>query len=413
MAPRLLFVVNNPAFFLSHRLPVARAARAEGYDVHLATPPGPSTPAVRAAGIEWHPIRLARAGRDPRSELSSMADLYRLYRRLSPNIVHHVTPKPVLYGTPMARLAGVHAVVNAISGMGHVFADRDGRGRRVLRRAVGAGYRAALQHPHMRVIFQNRDARSDFLARGWVRASEVVMIRGSGVDVAEFAPPAAPPQGPPVVVLPARMLRTKGVGEFVEAARALRAQGVGARFVLVGDPDPGNPASIPELQLRAWEAEGVVEYWGHRCDMPAVFAGAHVACLPSYLEGLPKALIEAAACGLPIVTTDVPGCREVVDQGRNGLLVPCADSAALAHALRNLVSDEALRRRMGAASRARAVEEFSVSQVVEAHLRVYDEMLGGAARGAPRRAGYGVAAAEPRAVRGAAAAGLSRAHPLD
>jgi glycosyltransferase involved in cell wall biosynthesis len=367
-------VVNNPAFFLSHRLPVARAAKEAGYDVHLATPPGDAVGEVLAAGIEWHPIRLGRSSQDPRSELASMADLYRLYSRLAPGIVHHVTPKPVLYGTPMARRAGVRAVVNAISGMGHVFADREGRRRQTLKAAVSVGYRLALRHPRMRVIFQNGNARSEFLSRGWVRPHEAVLIRGSGVDVAEFTPAPAPPPGVPLTVLPARMLRTKGVVEFVEAARMLKAQGVAARFALIGDPDPGNPADIPAEQLKAWEAEGVVEHWGHRRDMHAVLAGAHVACLPSYLEGLPKALIEAAACGLPIVTTDVPGCREVVTHGGNGLLVPAADAPALAAALRRLIGDEKLRGEMGRAGRARAVAEFSLDSVIAAHLGLYAEL---------------------------------------
>jgi glycosyltransferase involved in cell wall biosynthesis len=207
-----------------------------------------------------------------------------------------------------------------------------------------------------------------------VREHEAVLIRGSGVDPARFAPADEPPSGPPIVVLPARMLRTKGVTEFVEAARILRGNGAEARFVLVGDPDPGNPASIPEPELRAWAAEGCVEYWGHRADMPAVLAAASIVCLPSYLEGLPKALVEAAACGLPIVTTDVPGCRDVVRDGCNGLVVPVGNARSLAEALARLIRDPILRRRLGAAGRARAVEEFSLQQVVDAHLRVYAEL---------------------------------------
>ena len=375
MAPRLLFVVNNPAFFLSHRLPVAEAALSRGYHVHLATPPGDSVGRVRAAGIEWHSIRLGRATKGPATEAATLRDLFALYRRVRPALVHHVTPKPVLYGTPVARAAGVPAVVNAISGMGHVFAD-SGAAARLLRAGVMAGYRLALRHPRMRVIFQNDDQRAQFLARRWVRPDEAVLIRGSGVDTTRFVPPAAPRDGVPLVMLAARMLWTKGVREFADAARELRARAVRARFALVGDPDAGNPASIPAAQLRAWEAEGLLEYWGHREDMSTVLSAAHIFCLPSYLEGLSKSLIEAAAAGLPIVTTNVPGCRDVVTEGVNGLVVPPADPRSLASALARLIDDGALRERMGAASRQRAEREFSLDQVVDAHLRLYAELTG-------------------------------------
>jgi glycosyltransferase involved in cell wall biosynthesis len=372
---RILFVVNDPGFFVSHRLPIAEAALKQGYDVHLATPPGASVAGVEGAGITWHPIRLARSSTRPRTELATLADLHTLYRRLRPALVHHVTPKPVLYGTLAARVARVPAVVNAISGMGHVFADR-GRTTRVLRTGVMAGYRLALRHRRMRVIFQNDDQRAQFIARGWVRPAEAVLIRGSGVDTAQFRPADTQNTGVPVVLLAARMLRTKGVTEFVDAAEQLHRSGVHARFVLVGEPDVGNPASIPLGQLQRWHEQGVVEYWGRRDEMPAVLRSADVFCLPSYLEGLSKSLIEAAATGLPIVTTDVPGCRDVAGNGINGLLVPPADAAALSSALRRLVTDPSLRALFGARGRELALREFGLERVVGQHLALYRELLG-------------------------------------
>lgn len=372
---RILFVVNDAAFFVSHRLPIAEAASAAGYDVHVATPPGNSVARVTSAGMAWHPIRLARASTRPGTEIGTLSDLHSLYRHLRPQLVHHVTPKPVLYGTLAARLARVPAVVNAISGMGHVFADR-GRRTRLLRTGVMTGYRLALRHPCMRVIFQNDDQRQQFVTRRWVRPQEAVIIRGSGVDTAIFHPASASTSDVPLVLLAARMLRTKGVTEFVDAARQLRRSGARARFVLVGEPDAGNPASIAHEQLRAWSDEGVVEYWGRRDDMPAVLRDADVFCLPSYLEGLSKSLIEAAASGLPIVTTDVPGCRDVAADGINGLLVPPADASALASAIARLTTDARLRAELGQHGRDRALREFSIERVVAEHLAVYRELLG-------------------------------------
>jgi glycosyltransferase involved in cell wall biosynthesis len=369
---RLLIAVNNPGFFLSHRLPVAVAARRAGFDVHVATPDGPAVPAIRDAGLEWHPIHLSRSGTRPLEESRSVHELWQLYRRLRPDVAHHVTPKVVLYGTTAARLARVPGVVNAISGLGHAFAGT-GSAISPLRMAASTGYRLLLRHPRMRVIFQNEDHRRLFVAHRWIRDDEAVLIRGSGVDTAVFAPRERE-SARPLVVLAARMLRTKGVGEFVEAARLLHDRGVAARFALVGSPDPGNPATVTEAELREWSGEGVVEHWGFRNDMARVYAEADVACLPSYTEGMPKSLIEAAACGLPIVATDEPGCRGVVRDGENGLLVPVGAVPELAAALERLIADPALRARLGAAGRALAVSEFDIEHVVAAHLAVYDAL---------------------------------------
>jgi glycosyltransferase involved in cell wall biosynthesis len=224
-----------------------------------------------------------------------------------------------------------------------------------------------LRHPRWRVILQNRDDAEH------LGASDAVVIPGSGVDLAEYAP-APEPAGIPLVVLPSRMLRDKGVHEFVEAARALKRAGVAARFALVGAPDPENPASIAEAHLNAWAREGAVEWWGWREDMAAVFRESAVVCLPSWREGLPKVLAEAAAAGRPIVTCDVPGCREVVRDGENGFLVPPRRPDALAVALGKLVQDAALRKALGEAGRRRA-QAFSVETVVEQTLKVYRELL--------------------------------------
>ncbi|MFQ6708018.1 glycosyltransferase family 4 protein, partial [Bordetella pertussis] len=331
---RLLFVVNNPAFFLSHRLPLAEAARADGYEVHVATMDGPSVPDIVARGFAHHVIPMTRSGKQPLQELRSVWALVRLFRRLRPGLVHLVTIKPVLYGGIAARLAGVPAMVAAISGLGFVFVA-GGLKARLLRAAVGRLYRLALGHRNSRIVFQNTADR-DVLARlGAVRAEQVVMIRGSGVDLGQYRV-VPEPAAPVTALMAARLLRDKGVREFVEAARLLRQRGLSVRMQLAGGVDPGNPASITPEQAAQWQDEGCVEVLGERKDIAALYGAAHMAVLPSYREGLPKSLLEAAACGRAVVTTDVPGCRDAIDPDVTGLLVPPRDAPALADAIARL-----------------------------------------------------------------------------
>lgn len=372
--PRLLFVVNDPSFFLSHRLPLALAARRAGADVHVATQSGPAAEQIAAEGLPFHGVPINRSGVGLLGELQSLLALIRLYRAVRPDIVHHVTIKPVLYGSIAARLARTPGVVNAITGLGYVFAAKGTRAE-LLRALVKRMYKSAFDHPRNRVIFQNPDDRSRFLAAGLLRECTAVLIRGSGVSLEHF-PLTREQKSAPVVILASRMLWHKGVGEFVEAARRLRNAHVGARFVLVGDTDSGNPSAIPRSQLEMWHAEGVIEWWGHRNDMPRVFAQSHIVCLASeYGEGVPKVLIEAAASGRPIVTTDSPGCREIVRHGVNGLLVPIRDTARLAGAIHQLIEAPKLRREMGLRGREIVEAEFSVEQVVRETLAVYRELL--------------------------------------
>jgi glycosyltransferase involved in cell wall biosynthesis len=374
-SPRLLFVVNQTEFFLSHRLPFALEAKRHGYDVHIATPVSLGLAVIQEAGLTHHAVAFSRKGMRPFAELATLRALFRLYRKLSPDIVHHVTIKPVIYGSVVARLTGVPAVVNAVSGLGYVFISQ-GRKATFLRRVVRWAYRFALNHPNSRVIFQNNDDLTLFTSDNLVRPQQAMLVKGSGVDLQRFTPKEQP-KGPPVVLFASRLLRDKGVCEFVDAARALQSDGVEVRFVLVGDIDPGNPASLSTETVKGWHQEGVIEWWGQREDMPAVFAQTHIVCLPSYREGLPKVLIEAAACGRPIVTTDVPGCREIGRHNDNGLLVPARDSTTLASALRQLIADPALRDRMGRRGREIAAQEFGLERVVAETLAVYRTLLVG------------------------------------
>jgi len=371
---KLLLLVNDAGFFLSHRLPLALGAQAAGMEVIIATAADPLAEQVRASGLQFAPLPLSRSGRNPLQEARLFAALLALYRRHRPDVAHHVTIKPVLYGGLAARLLRLPAVVSAVSGLGYVFISQ-GRLAALRRRAVVSLYRLALGGAGHRVIFQNPDDRAAFESASLLRSGSAVLLPGgSGVDLRRFRPQPEP-DGDVLVVLPARMLWDKGVGEFVEAARILRGRGIKARFQLAGGFDPANPAAIAEAQLRAWQAEGVIEWLGHCSDMPAVYAGANIVCLPSYREGLPKALIEAAACGRALVATDVPGCREICRHQVNGLLAPVREAAGLAGALGRLIEDTALRASYGLAGRRIAEAEYGVDAVVARTLDLYRDLL--------------------------------------
>lgn len=370
----ILFVHNAPDTFLSHRLPLALAAQQVGFDVHVATTDGPAAAQLKSSGFTVHALRLDRSGTNLAKEFSTILAMFRLYRQLRPDIVHHTTIKPVLYGSIIARMVRVPNVVNAITGLGYVFVT-SGLKVFILRGFVQRAYRVALANRNSAVIFQNSDDLERFIRQKLVDQRRTTLIRGSGVDLNQFAP-APPLEGPPTVLLASRMLWDKGVGEFVSAAAKLRARNIKAKFVLAGDSDPGNRRSIPESQLKAWHESGVVEWWGHRPDMPAVFQQCHIVCLPSsYGEGVPKVLIEAAASGRPIVTTKVPGCHEIVKDGWNGVLVSARDPDALADAIQSLIEDPALGRTMGRNGRELVEAEFSVEHVVARTLDIYSHLL--------------------------------------
>ena len=370
MAERhICFVVTEDWYFVSHRLPLAVAVSEAGFQVSVITREGRKANSIREMGIRLIPFEMDRRGMNPLKELATVLRLARLLRQERPDLLHLVALKPVLLGNLAARLAGVKCRVSAVAGMGFLFTE-GGRGgflMPVVRRLLGWGLSGSA------VIVQNPDD-AGLLERLGVAADAIRLIRGAGVDLDKFLPLPEPP-GPPVVMLPSRLLWDKGVGEFVEAARRLRNEGTKVRFVLVGAPDPDNPAAVSERELRQWENEGVVEWWGHQQAMEKVLPQAHLVCLPSYREGLPKVLLETMACGRAVVTCDVPGCREAVLHEHNGLLVPARDAGALAHAIGRLLKDVSLRSRFGAAGRERAERLFSTERVARETLGVYQELL--------------------------------------
>ncbi|BFM11823.1 glycosyltransferase family 4 protein [Simiduia litorea] len=370
---KILIVVNTPEFFISHRLPIAIAAVKNGYQVHVATGPGLAVDIVKQGGFVHHLIPFTRSGQNPIMEFYSLIKLYFLLIKIKPLLVHLVTIKPVLYGGIAARLAGISAVVAAISGLGTAFKGRTGL-EGVRRNLVVFMYRFAFKQKRLVVIFQNLDDRDTLLSAGAVTLDSARIIRGSGVDLTEYSF-TSEPAGLPVVVMASRLLRDKGVTEFVAAARLLRSRGISVDIRLIGTPDFGNPGTILQDELDEWAGEDIITLLGFRSDIAKQYAEAHIVCLPSYYgEGLPKTLIEAAACGRPVVTTDHPGCRDAIIENVTGLLVPIKDSVALADAISRLIESPRLRVRMGSAGRALAESEFAIEIIVRQHLDIYEEL---------------------------------------
>ena len=369
---KLLIVVNDVKFFISHRLHLAKAAKAIGYDIHVATPD--YNEKIGAAGFVHHTIILDRGSLNPFKDVVTFFSLLRLYWQLKPDIVHHVTVKPILYGSIAARLARIPAVVNTFTGLGFMFITQSCF-MSLLRKMVQKGYRWAFDHRNMRVIFQNKEDKGYFIQANILKEDKTILISGSGVCMKTFYPVDEPLEGLRVM-LASRLLWHKGVGEFVEAARLLKKRKVNAQFILVGAIDVANPAAISDVQLEGWEKEGIIEWWGEQTDMPQIMRETHIVCLPSYREGLSRVLIEAAASGRAIVATDVPGCREVVQDGENGLLVPVKNGNALALAIETLVQNSSLRKEMGLKGRAMVEEEHELKRIIQQTLNVYEELSG-------------------------------------
>jgi glycosyltransferase involved in cell wall biosynthesis len=367
----LLYVAPTAGFFLSHRLPIALAAQEAGYAIHVACPASPDTVRLTGFGFAHHPVPIVRGSFSPRKEPASLLALVRLMRLLRPDLAHLITAKPALLGGIAARLTGTPTVA-AITGLGHIFTHDDARAR-AMRRVLLAGYRFGLGHRRNHFIFQNRDDCAIFEGAGLLHVADSTIIAGSGVDLQAIKPRPLP-AGPALALMPCRMLRDKGVAEFVEAARLLRAAGSAARFRLLGDPDPDNPVSLTPAELGRIAAEGVVEWQPHSDRIADELAQASLVVLPSYREGFPKTIIDAAAAGRAALTTDVPGCRDAIVPGVTGELCRVRDAAALADVMAPLLGDPARLARMGVAAREHAEAHFGIEQVVATHLALYAQM---------------------------------------
>ena len=373
---KILLFANTEWYLYNFRRSLATALRDAGHEVLLVSPPGPYGEKLQALGFRWLPAPMQRLSLNPLRELALLWWLYRLLRTEKVDLVHGFTIKCVVYGALAARLARVPARVSAVAGMGYVFIS-DSAKARLLRPLVRLLMRAALDGSNARLILQNPDDVALFERARLMQPQRIHLIPGSGVDCQRFSPTTGvQPQRAFTVLLPARLLWDKGLAEYVEAARILRTEGRDSIFQLAGEPDPGNPASVPASTVQGWVDERLLQWLGHVDDMPALFHSVDAVILPSYREGLPKGLIEAGACGLPLVTTDVPGCREVVEDAVSGLLVPMKDAAALAVAIARLQDDPDLCARLGQAARAKALSEFDEQIVIARTLEVYRELLG-------------------------------------
>jgi glycosyltransferase involved in cell wall biosynthesis len=369
--PRLLYVVTEDWFFLSHRLPMARAARAAGFEVHVATNVADGAAAIASEGFILHPVRFARGRLSPFAALATVRALRRLHRTLAPDLVHHVAVQATILGS-LAALGAPAARVNAITGLGHAFISQS-RKARLMRAVIGKLLRLLIDRPRSVALVQNPDDRQLLLGLG-IAPTRIVLIPGSGVDVA-WLKPLPEPAGPVTLGFIGRLLDDKGIRVLVAAHRLLRARGLPVILLIAGTPDPANPASVSRAEAEAWSREPGISWLGHVDDIATVWARAHIAVLPSRREGLPKSLLEAAACGRPMIATDVPGCREVAIPNETGLLVPPDDAAALAEAIERLAQAPDLRARFGAAARRLAETRFSADAIGRAVTELYLQLV--------------------------------------
>lgn len=370
MKRKIILVANTDWYLYNFRASLMRTLRSSEEDVVLVSPPGEFSEAFQSWGFRWIPWQLGRKSTSLFQELRAVLSLMRIYNREQPDLVHHHTIKPVLYGTLAARLAGVPTMINAVTGRGYVFLGEDLRAR-FLRFVIIPFYRILMQTSQVGMIFENQIDREFFIEQKLVNSDQTWLVESVGVDPDRFRPQPEP-DGETVILLPARMLWDKGIGILVDAARLLKKRDVPARIILAGPLDPGNPSAIPEEVILSWQAEELLEWLGMQEDMESVYAKSHIVTLPSFHEGVPTVLIEAAACGRPLVATDIPGCRVVITPDENGLLVPPRDAEALANALARLVRSPALRQQMGKMARKRVLQKFTHQHVNTATIEVYD-----------------------------------------
>ena len=369
---KIVFVVNNANYFISHRLTIGLALLAKGVEVHVVAP-GECPRVLSEAGFIYHSVSMSRKGMNPFSEFSSIFSLYRIFRKIQPDLVHLVTIKPYLYGGIAARLAGVPSVVSAVAGLGILFSGQ-GIKNKILRSILFPFYRIAFNHINQAVIFQNSNDRDLLVDWGVLRSDKARLIRGAGVDLKNY-PFLPEPHGIPVISFAGRLLKDKGVEEFIDASRILKQRNVEASFWLIGEPDLGNSNTVTHDQLDMWVSEGLVECLGYRADIAHLFSQSNIVSLPSYYgEGLPKVLIEAAACGRAVITTDHPGCRDAIEPD-TGVLIPIRNSERLADALQDLIMNSDKRTAMGSAGRVLAQREFSIEKIVNHHFKIYRDLM--------------------------------------
>jgi len=370
---KILFIVSEDWYFLSHRLNLARAAIESGHQVALLSKISSHRKLLELSGLTVFDWSLDRRSSNPIKEMRALWQVIKAIYSYSPNLIHAVALKPVIYAFIACRWIGMQRHIFALGGLGFIF-NSESWFAKILRPSIILLLRMAFSGEHSRVIVQNLDDLQKLLSLRIVSNRNIRLIKGAGVDTQIFSPQIESSLIP-LVVLPARLLWSKGVGDFVTAASNLKAKGVKARFAVVGDRDPHNPECVSQSQIDAWQEEGAVEIWGRREDMSVVMNQASIVCLPSYSEGLPKALLEAASCARPIVAYDIPGCRGIVVDDDNGFLVPFRNQLLLENAIDILINDPDLRKKMGESGRLKVINEYSQELIAKETLSVWDEVL--------------------------------------
>jgi len=372
---KLLFVVNVDWFFISHRLILAKSAIKEGYDVTVACKDTGRKAEIEAVGAKFINFEFERSGTNPLKELKTLLKFYQLYRKLKPDAVHHITLKPITYGSIVSRILGV-PTLNAVSGLGFNFTeDKKGFSTKLMTAMMTFGFK----NKNLVCIFQNDDDKETVYKRGIINdLTKVVKIKGAGVNLEEFAYSLPEDKDKLTVILPARLLWDKGVKEFHDAAKMIKHKYYGKiEFKLIGFADTDNKAGVSEEELQKWIDPGYFTRIEYQTNMVPIYTESDIVVLPSYREGMPKTLLEACSVGRPIITTDAIGCRECVDEGVNGYKVPIKDSVLLADRISNLVDDKSLMLKMGENSRKKAELEFNVDDVINKHLEIYKLLSGG------------------------------------
>lgn len=366
---KILFIVNVDKFFISHRLPIALECIHKGYEVHIACALTGAETQLQDLGINVHSIPLTRAGISLFEEIKAFIHIYKVIKLLRPDVVHMITAKPVAYGGVACKLLGINKRVASISGLGYAFIDNSLKAK-LIKNVILMLYKFSLKNISTQIIFQNENDKKLFIHYGIIRESQSVLIRGSGVDLSEYV---VKPESidVPVVMFVSRLLYDKGIREFIAAVRLLKSQQIDFRAVLVGSTDE-NPNSAKQHEIKQWQDEGIIEYWGYREDIPQVLSQSNIVVLPSYREGLPKTLIEAAACGRAVVTTDVPGCRDAITPDITGLLVDVKDHLTLANSIKSLILNPELRYKMASHGRELAEQSFDIKNVVRIHMQIYN-----------------------------------------
>lgn len=372
---KVLLFANTDWYLYNFRLSLAKTIRERGMEVVLVSPPGPYVKLLEENGFRWVRLEMNRRSVNPVTELATIWRLIRVYRAEKPDLVHHFTIKSVLYGSVAAKFTAIPAIVNAVAGLGYIFSSSSLYAR-ILRPFVRAMLRYSLGGRNTRLIVQNPDDQFMFLKQRLVTPEHVHLIKGSGVDIGRFLPIQRQSSETIRVLLATRLLWDKGVKEYVDAARVLTSSCEEAEFLIAGEPDDGNPAAVQQRNIDEWSAEHVIKALGHVDDMRALLQSVDIVVLPTnYGEGVPRILLEAAATGLPMVATDVAGCREIVLDGVTGYLVPPKSHDHLASAIIKLIKNNVLREALGRGARAKAVEEFNEEDVIRHTIDVYRELL--------------------------------------